>query len=80
MPAVGIAAAAAVCPPVVIAMGCIYGLMKLGSLGGGDGKPRIAPDGRPTHLGCAHCGSPVSASHPICAHCQREWFPKHRLL
>jgi hypothetical protein len=79
VPAVGIVAAAAVCPPVVIAMGCIYGLMKLSSLGGGDSGPRIGPDGRLTSLGCAHCGSPVSAGHPVCANCQREWFPKNRL-
>jgi hypothetical protein len=73
-PAVGVLAAAAICPPAVMALGLLYGLTKLGSSGGGGGQARIAPDGQPTFVGCAHCGSPVSAGHPICARCGRRWI------
>lgn len=42
--------------------------------GRGSGPMPTGPDGKPSAIGCAHCGTPVSVGHPICSRCGRKWM------
>jgi hypothetical protein len=51
-------------------------LKKMPTSGSGARDWPIGPDGEPTPLRCAWCGSGVCVDRPICASCHRPWFGK----